>query len=169
MEYVIRFLVGGLMVSLFATVGDVLKPKGFAGLFGAAPSVAFATLRLSVFWIAGDYGPVIGGLFLAFPVIFPAGATLLEKHEREKKQRAGIPQTIRGRLAAAIDARGAALGSLGMAGFAFTVWKLLPRYPTVWVLPIALTNWLIVAVIAWRGRELLIDLPAWLRRQRVRS
>jgi hypothetical protein len=36
------------MVSLFATIGDVLKPKGFAGIFGAAPSVAFATLGLSV-------------------------------------------------------------------------------------------------------------------------
>jgi hypothetical protein len=47
MEYWIRFLIGGLMVSLFATVGDILKPKGFAGLFGAAPSVAFATLGLT--------------------------------------------------------------------------------------------------------------------------
>jgi hypothetical protein len=27
----------------------VLKPKGFAGLFGAAPSVALATLGLTVF------------------------------------------------------------------------------------------------------------------------
>jgi hypothetical protein len=127
------------------------------------------TLTVVTAWIANNYGPVIGGLFLALPVIFPAGATLLEKHEREKKQRAGIRDTTRGRLAAAIDARGAALGSLGMAAFAITIWKLLPRYPTVWVLLSALTIWLIVAVIAWRGRELSIDLLAWLRRQKVRS
>jgi len=48
MELVVRFLVGGAIVSLFALIGDVLKPKGFAGLFGAAPSVALATLGLTI-------------------------------------------------------------------------------------------------------------------------
>jgi uncharacterized membrane protein (GlpM family) len=47
-ETLIRFLVGGLFVSLFAILGDVLKPKSFAGLFGAAPSVALATLILTI-------------------------------------------------------------------------------------------------------------------------
>jgi uncharacterized membrane protein (GlpM family) len=47
MQWVIRFLVGGAIVSLFAVAGDVLRPKGFAGLFGAAPSVALATLALT--------------------------------------------------------------------------------------------------------------------------
>ena len=36
--------------------------------------------------IANHYGPEIGGLFLAFPAIFPATATLLEKHESQKNQ-----------------------------------------------------------------------------------
>jgi hypothetical protein len=40
MDYASRFIVGGLMVSLFAIVGDVLRPKSFAGLFAAASSVA---------------------------------------------------------------------------------------------------------------------------------
>ena len=48
MDWVVRFLVGGTIVSLFALIGDVLKPKGFAGLFGAAPSVALATLGLTI-------------------------------------------------------------------------------------------------------------------------
>jgi hypothetical protein len=48
MENIYRFLVGGLIVSLFAAAGDVLKPKSFAGLFGAAPSVALATISLTV-------------------------------------------------------------------------------------------------------------------------
>jgi hypothetical protein len=30
-------------------------------------------------------GPRVGGLFLAFPAIFPASATLVEKHEKQKK------------------------------------------------------------------------------------
>src|ERR1700761_882732 len=46
-EYVIRFLVGGVVVSAFAILADVLRPKSFAGLFGAAPSVALATLTLA--------------------------------------------------------------------------------------------------------------------------
>jgi hypothetical protein len=45
---VIRFLAGGLVVSLFAALGDVLRPKSFAGLFGAAPSIALATLGLTI-------------------------------------------------------------------------------------------------------------------------
>jgi hypothetical protein len=46
-QFLIRFLIGGVIVSFFATVGDVLKPKSFAGLFGAAPSVGLATLALT--------------------------------------------------------------------------------------------------------------------------
>ncbi len=45
---IFRFLVGGTVVSLFAILGDLLKPKSFAGLFGAAPSVALATLGLTI-------------------------------------------------------------------------------------------------------------------------
>jgi hypothetical protein len=44
----IRFVVGGAVVSVFAAIGDVLRPKSFAGLFGAAPSVALATLGLTI-------------------------------------------------------------------------------------------------------------------------
>lgn len=47
-EILLRFLVGGVVVSAFAAIGDLLKPKSFAGLFGAAPSVALATLGLTV-------------------------------------------------------------------------------------------------------------------------
>jgi hypothetical protein len=48
MEWVIRFLAGGVVVSFFAMLGDVLRPKSFAGLFGAAPSVALATVALTI-------------------------------------------------------------------------------------------------------------------------
>lgn len=47
-EMLVRFLVGGSVVSAFALLGDVLRPKSFAGLFGAAPSVALASLGLAV-------------------------------------------------------------------------------------------------------------------------
>jgi hypothetical protein len=40
MELIARFLLGGIVVSFFAVLRDALKPKSFAGLLGAAPSVA---------------------------------------------------------------------------------------------------------------------------------
>ena len=46
--FIVRFLIGGIVVSLFATLGDVLRPKSFAGLFGAAPSIALATIGLTI-------------------------------------------------------------------------------------------------------------------------
>ena len=48
-EYVVRFFLGGVVVSAFAMLGDILRPKSFAGLFGAAPSVALATLGIAVY------------------------------------------------------------------------------------------------------------------------
>jgi hypothetical protein len=60
MDYVIRFFVGGLIVSVFAIVGDILRPKSFAGLFGAAPSVALATLTLAIFKEGNAYIAIEG-------------------------------------------------------------------------------------------------------------
>jgi hypothetical protein len=48
LEYALRFLAGGIAVSAFAALGDTLRPKPFAGLFGAAPSIALATLLITV-------------------------------------------------------------------------------------------------------------------------
>jgi uncharacterized membrane protein (GlpM family) len=47
-EILIRFLIGAVVVSVFAVLGDLFKPKSFAGIFAAAPSVALATLFLPV-------------------------------------------------------------------------------------------------------------------------
>jgi hypothetical protein len=47
-DLILRFVIGGVVVSAFAALGDVLKPKSFAGLFGAAPSIALATLGLTI-------------------------------------------------------------------------------------------------------------------------
>jgi hypothetical protein len=108
--------------------------------------------------IAKAFGPAVGGLFLAFPAIFPASATLLDKHEREKKQKAGIPVTIRGRLAVGLDARGAAMGSLALAAFAGVVWKMLPHASSSETLGAALAIWIALAVAIWRVRKLHVYL-----------
>lgn len=54
-EILLRFLIGGAVVSVFALLGDLFKPKSFAGLFGAAPSVALATLGLTVITESARY------------------------------------------------------------------------------------------------------------------
>ena len=58
MQLLIRFFVGGLIVSVFAALGDILKPKSFAGLFGAAPSVAIATVGLGIFTQGPSYAAI---------------------------------------------------------------------------------------------------------------
>jgi hypothetical protein len=46
-ETVLRFLLGGTIVSLFAIAGTLFRPPTFAGMFGSAPSVALGTLTLA--------------------------------------------------------------------------------------------------------------------------
>lgn len=58
MELLWRFLLGGALVSLFALIGEVLRPKRLAGIFGGAPSVALATLALTGY----ASGPAIAAL-----------------------------------------------------------------------------------------------------------
>ena len=47
-ELGLRFLVGGALVAGFALLGDMFAPKSFAGLFAGAPSVALATMILTI-------------------------------------------------------------------------------------------------------------------------
>lgn len=103
--------------------------------------------------VAKRFGPVIGGTFLAFPAIFPAGASLIEAHEKENKSKIGADGTVRGRLAASIDATGAALGSIGLAGFAATIWKLLPTHHAAMVIALASLVWLGIALCLWYVRR----------------
>src|SRR6185436_15150759 len=51
--------------------------------------------------ITPAFGPVIGGLFLAFPSIFPASVTLVERHEAKKKEEHGLTGLQLARCAAA--------------------------------------------------------------------
>lgn len=80
MQWLIRFLIGGTMVSLFAMTADILRPKGFAGLFSAAPSVALASLALTVIHENSSYAAIearsmlLGALAM---FLYAAGCTYL--------------------------------------------------------------------------------------------
>jgi Protein of unknown function (DUF3147) len=102
--------------------------------------------------VARQHGSVVGGFLLAFPAIFPASATLIEKHERQKKQKAGIESTSRGRQAAGLDAYGAALGSVGLMCFAMVVWNCC-RSGVAFVLSIATASWIVISIVLWSLHE----------------
>jgi hypothetical protein len=59
-DLLLRFVLGGVAVSIFAMIGDLLKPKSFAGLFGAAPSIALGTLGLTITKHGGTYAALEG-------------------------------------------------------------------------------------------------------------
>jgi hypothetical protein len=102
--------------------------------------------------VAGTWGPAAGGLFLAFPAIFCASATLIEKHERERKENKGLKGKERGKDAAALDAAGAGLGSVALAVFGAVVW-LLATDTAPGSLVLATIAWFAVAVLLWRVRR----------------
>jgi uncharacterized membrane protein len=99
------------------------------------------------------FGPAIGGLFLAFPAIFPASASLIESHEKENKRRVGADGATRGRLAASIDSAGAALGCIGLIGFAVTSWWLLRTQRATLAITIATLVWSVIAMSLWVVRR----------------
>jgi hypothetical protein len=103
--------------------------------------------------IANHYGPVVAGLFLAFPAIFPASATLIAKHEKERKQKAGYDGTRRGRAAASADAAGTSLGCLALLVFALIVWRLLPLLNPAITLALAAVAWASTAILLWHLRR----------------
>jgi hypothetical protein len=103
--------------------------------------------------IAKKFGPGVGGLFLAFPAIFPASATLIEKHERQRKEEKGLRGTRRGKEAASVDAAGSAMGSVGLLVFALIVWRFAPHYSTWLVLMSATLAWLTLSVMIWHIRK----------------
>jgi hypothetical protein len=114
------------------------KPWEYAVRFAFGGAVTVLATLATKTW-----GPVVGGLFLAFPAILPASLTLVKRHD--------------GRAQATEDARGGRLGSVGLIGFAATVWCLAMRWPPFAVLAVATVVWLAIVGVLWalihgRGR-----------------
>lgn len=104
--------------------------------------------------VGAGFGVSVGGLFLALPAIFCASATLIESHERRAKEKAGLNGRRRGRQAAALDAVGAGLGSIGLAAFAL-VFYLVVSTTAIGAFVAAIVVWAAVSVSAWWLRRTL--------------
>ncbi len=84
-ELLYRFVVGGLVVSLFSVIGELFEPKRFSGIFGAAPSVAIATLGLTFLEHGGPTVATEGWWMIVGAVAmlaYSASSVVLAKHER---------------------------------------------------------------------------------------
>ena len=98
--------------------------------------------------IAQYWGPEVGGLFLAFPAVFCASATLIEKHERARKQKVGLNGFRRGTDATALNSSGAAVGSIGLGAFALVVWLASVALGFIGLVFGAMA-WAVVSIAAW--------------------
>ncbi|HXU64524.1 MAG TPA: DUF3147 family protein [Polyangia bacterium] len=76
-ELVARFFVGGTLVALFSVVGDIFTPKSFAGLFAAAPSVALATMLLTLHKEGAPFVAVEARSMIVGAVAFTAYASVV--------------------------------------------------------------------------------------------
>jgi hypothetical protein len=106
-------------------------------------------------FVADHYGPVLGGLFLAFPGIFPAGVSLVEKHKTLREKAEGKLGTTSARGQASVEAAGASAGTLGLMGFAVVLWQGLPTHD---FLPMVLTaggTWIVLSWLFWWAREMM--------------
>lgn len=83
-QLVVRFLLGGAIVCFFSVVSDIFKPKTFAGLFGAAPSVALTTLGLAYARHgAGEVATLARSMVLGAIAFYVYGAACVAVTKRE--------------------------------------------------------------------------------------
>ena len=117
--------------------------------------------------VAKEFGPGVGGLFLAFPAIFPATVSLIQTHEMRRKARDGGSGRERGKKAAAIDSFAAALGTLGLMAFAITLWQTVARIASALALLISISVWAGVSLAAyWIHRRIHAGFVERLRHSR---
>jgi hypothetical protein len=92
-ELIVRFLIGGTLVSAFAFAGDVLRPKSFAGIFGAAPAIALSTLILTISMKGKNYASVEARSMVAGAVAFFLYASLVSRTMMHYRP-ASLPTTL---------------------------------------------------------------------------
>lgn len=78
-DILFRFIIGGAVVSAFAVLGELLKPKSFAGLFGAAPSISLATLTLTVMKEGKAYAGIEARSMLLGAIAFIVYAAVISR------------------------------------------------------------------------------------------
>jgi Protein of unknown function (DUF3147) len=104
------------------------RELGIRFAFGAGVSLLAAIVSTAL-------GPRTGGLFLAFPAILLASLTLMARKDGVSRARD--------------DARGAALGTLGLIAFALVTAVTIRSWPPAAALATATAAWLVVSMLGY--------------------
>lgn len=105
-DLLLRFLIGGLVVSAFAVIGDMVKPESLGGVFAAAPTIALATIPLTLHkhgaaYTAQDARSMVGGAVAFFCYACVVSFVLMRKRPSALKA-AGYSLAVWGAVAAAL-------------------------------------------------------------------
>jgi uncharacterized membrane protein (GlpM family) len=89
-DMLLRFLIGGLVVSAFAVIGDMVKPESLGGVFAAAPTIALATIPLTLHkhgavYTAQDARSMVGGAIAFFCYACVVSFVLMRKRTSAMK------------------------------------------------------------------------------------
>ena len=87
-DIMLRFLIGGIVVSVFAILGDVVKPESLGGVFAAAPTIALATLVLTMhkhgggLYVATEARSMVAGAVAFFPYACVVSFVLMRRRPK---------------------------------------------------------------------------------------
>jgi uncharacterized membrane protein (GlpM family) len=90
MDLLLRFLIGGLVVCAFAVIGDMVKPESLGGMFAAAPTIALATVALTMHVHGGAYVATEGRSMVAGGLAFFVYASAVSFVMMRRRPRAAV-------------------------------------------------------------------------------
>lgn len=93
-DILFRIIIGGAVVSGFSLIGELLKPKSFAGLFGAAPSVSLATLALAVMKEGKAYASIEARSMLLGSIAFIIYAAVISRWMMHRRMQVLTATTV---------------------------------------------------------------------------
>lgn len=93
MDLLLRALFGGVVVSVFSIVGDMLKPKSLAGTMSAAPAIALASVVLTVRHKGIPYATTEARSMVAGAVAFLVFASVVSFVQMRRKPKALVAST----------------------------------------------------------------------------
>ncbi len=90
MDLLYRALFGGVIVSLFAILGAVIKPKSLGGTTAAAPAIALASVALTAGSKGLGYAALEARSMVAGAVAFLIYALVVSRVEMRRKPKASL-------------------------------------------------------------------------------
>lgn len=87
-DILLRALIGGVVVSAFALLGDIIKPVSLGGTMAAAPAIALASMALMLHKESAGYTAVEARSMLAGAIAFLVYAVVVSHIQMRRKPKA---------------------------------------------------------------------------------